>query len=61
MGKNDIFAEVIILKYLLDQEDFRNFYYELKQCLKKHNPHEDILKLMGFPKNWMSILRLKCQ
>lgn len=59
-GKNDVFSEVIILKYLLDKEDFRNFYYELKYCLKKQNPGKDILKMMGFPENWMSILRLKC-
>ncbi len=60
MGKNDLFSEVIILKYLLDKEDFRNFYYELKACLKKQAPGEDILALMGFPGNWMSILRMKC-
>lgn len=58
-GKNDVFSEVIILKYLLDAEDFRNFYYELKHCLKKQNPGKDILEMMGFPDNWMSILRLK--
>ena len=60
MGKNDLFSEVIILKYLLDKEDFRNFYYELKNCLKNQTPGEDILALMGFPDNWMSILRMKC-
>lgn len=60
MGKNDIFSEVIILKYLLDGEDFRSFYYELKHCLKYHAPREGILTLMGFPENWTSIIRLKC-
>lgn len=59
-GKNDVFSEVIILKYLLDKEDFRDFYYELKYCLKKQNPGKNILQMMGFPENWMSILRLKC-
>lgn len=59
-GKNDIFSEVVILKYLLDREDFRDFYYELKHCLKKQNLGKDILQMMGFPENWMSILRLKC-
>ena len=61
MGKNDIFAEVIILKYFLDTEDFRCFYYDLKRCLKKQKPDKHILKLMGFPENWSVILRLKCQ
>lgn len=60
MGKNDIFSEVIILKYLLDREDFRSFYYELKHCLKDHAPGEGILVSMGFPENWTSIIRLKC-
>jgi len=59
-GKNDVFSEVIILKYLLDKEDFRNFYYELKGCIKKQRPNKTILKMMGFPENWMTILRLKC-
>lgn len=58
-GKNDVFSEVIILKYLLDKEDFRNFYYELKHCLKTQNPGDDVLQMMGFPENWMAILRLK--
>lgn len=57
-GKNDVFSEVIILKYLLDKEDFRDFYYELKHCLKKHCPNQEIIRMMGFPTNWMSILRL---
>lgn len=60
LGKNDLFSEVIILKYLLDKEDFRNFYYELKNCLKKQAPGDDILALMGFPDNWTSVLRMKC-
>lgn len=59
-GKNDLFSEVIILKYLLDKEDFRNFYYELKRCLNAQSPTKDILQIMGFPENWMTILRLKC-
>lgn len=59
-GKNDIFSAVIILKYLLDEEDFHAFYYELKHCLKKQCPNNKILKMMGFPLNWMSIIRLKC-
>lgn len=58
-GKNDLFSEVIILKYLLDSEDFRNFYYDLKQCINKYCPHTDIIAIMGFPKNWAKILRLK--
>ena len=58
-GKTDVFSEVIILKYLLDRDDFRSFYYELKYWLKKYCPNQQIITQMGFPENWMSILRLK--
>lgn len=58
-GKNDLFSEVIILKYLLDKEDFRDFYYELKRCIQKRKPDKGILNMMGFPENWMKIIRYK--
>lgn len=58
-GKTDIFSEVIILKYLLDKEDFHNFYYDLKHCIKNKCPNPEILSKMGFPENWTSIKRLK--
>lgn len=58
-GKSDLFATTISLKYLLDKQDFRYFYYELKKVIKKYQPNEKTLQLMGFPKNWMSILRIK--
>lgn len=58
-GKNDLFSEVIILKYLLDKEDFRDFYYELKSCIKRRTPEKRIVDMMGFPENWMKIIRLK--
>ena len=58
-GKSDLFAAVISLKYLLDEADFRQFYYALKKVLKKYAPSHKTLQLMGFPTNWMSILRIK--
>lgn len=58
-GKIDLFATVISLKYLLDATDFRLFYYELKKTIKKYNPEEKTLHMMGFPSNWRSILRIK--
>lgn len=58
-GKTDVFSEVIILKYLLDMDDFQHFYYELKYCLKRCCPNQQIITQMGFPENWMSILCLK--
>ncbi|MBO5353855.1 MAG: Abi family protein [Lachnospiraceae bacterium] len=58
-GKNDLFSEVIILKYLLDKEDFRDFYYDLKHCIIRRKPDQRIMGMMGFPANWMNIIRLK--
>ena len=58
-GKSDLFATVISLKYLLNSADFRLFYYELKKTIKKFSPSAKTLALMGFPLNWMSILRIK--
>ncbi len=58
-GKSDLFATVISLKYLLDILDFRMFYYDLKKIIKNYNPSLDTLHTMGFPTNWMSILRIK--
>lgn len=57
-GKNDIFSEVIILKHLLDEEDFHDFYSELEQCILQKCPGPEILSIMGFPKNWQLILPL---
>lgn len=58
-GKSDLFAAVISLKYVLSIEDFRAFYYALKKVIKGYNPSEEIMIAMGFPANWMSILRIK--
>lgn len=58
-GKSDLFSAIISLKYLLSDEDFRLFYYSLKKMFKKYCPSETIMKSMGFPQNWMSILRIK--
>ena len=58
-GKSDLFSIVISLKYLLDEKDFRSFYYELKKIIKKYKPTVQTLQFMGFPQNWMSILRIK--
>ena len=58
-GKSDLFATVISLKYLLDAADFRQFYSDLKKVIKKYTPSDKTMELMGFPANWMSILRIK--
>ena len=58
-GKNDLYAQVIILKLLLTDEDFRAFFHDLKLCFKKYSVHKVILGKMGFPKNWERIGRIK--
>ncbi|SFH57555.1 Abortive infection bacteriophage resistance protein [Pseudobutyrivibrio sp. OR37] len=56
-GKNDLFSEVIILKYLLDKDDYKDFQKELSTCFRKYNPSEEIIVQMGFPTNWKSTVR----
>ena len=58
-GKNDLYAQVIILKLLLADEDFRIFFHDLKVCFKKHSIHKEIFERMGFPENWERIGRIK--
>lgn len=58
-GKNDLYAQVIILKLLLSEEDFRDFFHDIKACLKKHPIHEEIFEKMGFPENWERIGKIK--
>ena len=58
-GKNDLYAQVIILKLLLSEGDFYLFYHDLKACFKKHPIHKEILEKMGFPEKWERIGRIK--
>lgn len=64
VGKKDLYAVVIVLKYLLPQKDFMEFKRQLNRllntlekqcCLTK----EDVLVHMHFPSNWDSITRYK--
>ena len=63
-GKNDIFAVIIILKYLLRKEDFRLMLKEIdyeKELLDSRIdsiPIEKILDRMGIPKNYLDLLNL---
>ena len=60
-GKNDIFAIVIMLKQVLNENDFLDFVnevsYELNLLDGRVNviPQEKILDRMGFPYNWENI------
>ena len=60
-GKKDLFAVVIVLKYLLRQNDFENFIDSLSghierllqetKCIQR----KQLLKYMGFPDHWLMI------
>lgn len=58
-GKNDLYAQVIILKLLLADEDFRVFLHDLKTCFKNHPIYKEVLVKMGFSENWEQIGRIR--
>lgn len=63
-GKNDIFAVIIMLKFLLRKDDFRIMLKEIdyeKELLDSRIdsiPIEKILDRMGIPKNYLDLLDL---
>lgn len=63
-GKNDIFAVIIMLKYLLRKDDFRIMLKEIdyeKELLDSRIdsiPIEKILDRMGIPRNYLDLLNL---
>ena len=65
IGKKDLFAVVIALRYLIDNQEFKQFKAELKRLIHsvlKNCPHisqELLFSKMGFPENWEKIVRLK--
>ena len=66
-GKNDLFALVIIMKQLLNNEDFKNMALELNQVIATlaYNLNtirvEKVLKIMGFPPNWKDIVDIRSE
>lgn len=60
-GKSDLFALIISLKYLLDDEEFdemnKKIICEVDSLFKKTNQIQmnQLLKYMGFPLNWKEI------
>ena len=63
-GKHDIFAVLIIMKYLLRKDDFRMFMREIEYEVEKLDgaidsvPVEKILDQMGLPSNYMELVEL---
>lgn len=64
-GKQDLFAVVIALRYLISDEDFKTFKSNLTKLLDKvlkqcpHLTREQLLKAMGFSDNWDKIMQYK--
>lgn len=64
-GKNDLFAVVLALRYLLRDEWYKRFIKELKilidQYIKKHESisEQELYEKMGFPENWRKITRYR--
>ena len=67
IGKKDLFAVVIALRYLIDNQEFKQFKAELKQLIhsvRKNCPHisqELLFSKMGFPEKWEKIMCYKKQ
>lgn len=63
-GKNDLFALVIIMKYMLSDCEFRDLIHEINYELDILNGKVnsvsivDVLKKIGFPINWTDIIDL---
>jgi len=59
-GKQDLFAVIIALRYLLDDSNFSSFFGNLTDIIKSHPDNKvftktDLIKSMGFPANWMEV------
>lgn len=65
IGKKDLFAVVIALRYLIDNQEFKQFKTELKRLIHSvlnncpHISQELLFSKMGFPANWEKIVRYK--
>ena len=58
-GKNDLFAQLIILKFLLPDDEFKMMICELKICFQKYPVHKNALEKMGFLEQWEKIGKIK--
>lgn len=63
-GKNDIFAVIIMLKYLLRKSEFRVMLKEIEYEIEKLDGRVDsipiarVLDRMGFPENYMELVEM---
>ena len=63
-GKNDLFAIVIILKFILDKDDFTLFINEISYEIDRLEGKLEVIRIdkvlyaMGFPNNYKEIVRM---
>lgn len=64
-GKNDLFALLIIMKQLLQKDEFKNMTIELDNIIQTLNYNlstikiDAVLKRMGFPTNWKDLAKIE--
>lgn len=64
-GKNDLFALIIIMKELLQHNEFKSMILEIENCVTALDYNlrtiniKDVLNKMGFPKNWKDIANIE--
>lgn len=64
-GKNDVFALIIIMKQLLNSDDFTNMTFELDHIIETLNFNlrtisiNKVLNRMGFPDNWKNLASIE--
>ena len=64
-GKNDLFALIIIMKQMLQKEEFKNMTIELDNIIQtlNYNLHtikiKEVLERMGFPINWKDLANIE--
>ena len=64
-GKNDLFALIIIMKQMLQQEEFKNMTVELDNIVETLNYNLNTIKIdavlerMGFPLNWKDLANIE--
>ena len=64
-GKNDVFCLIIIMKQLLNSDDFKNMTLELDHIIETLNFNlrtiniGSVLNRMGFPNNWKNLASIE--
>ena len=64
-GKYDLFALIIIMKQILEDEAFKNMSYEMDNVIETLNYNLNVIKIsdvldrMGFPLNWKDLSKIE--